>query len=101
MADVLTPNTIEYDGHRYRIERQVTMSLATPFAAKVVTGDYNRDSEPLRSSWNMENFSGGIGIEKMDVQKTADRYDWGTTDTAIEKQVMLLPLPHEGIAGAP
>lgn len=53
-------------------------SKVTPFADKITTGDTSRSSDPVLSTWILEDFTGGLGVLNMDPQRQIDRYRFGT-----------------------
>lgn len=61
-------------------------NLAT-FPGKVVTGDYNLDSNPLLSAWIGSDLTGGHGVEDMNESLDAQRYRLGTFYTRFPGQI--------------
>ena len=78
MARVIKPNEVLLNSVRYPIIGTVRPSLISQFPAKIVIGDYTKDTEQVASNWIVSDQRGGILIEEMDESVHADRSWWST-----------------------
>jgi hypothetical protein len=91
MPDVLTDGEVYLNGRRYAIDGSVAVVAVNQFPGKVVTGDTNRDVEPVASTHIWSDWRGGLGIEVMDPSAHKDRFWYSTLDTRFKDQLFLPP----------
>jgi len=73
----------------------------TPLADKITTGDHTRVSDPVLSSWVVEDCTGGLGVLNRDQETQADRYRFGTAWCLNPKDIMLGAGPSLHQTGVP
>lgn len=80
-----------------RIERrQINL-----FPPKLVTGNPQRDDEPVLSAWITEFLDGGMLLEHMRGPEDAERFFWSTCWTLTRGRVLLLPRARATDSGVP
>lgn len=91
-GEVLTPQTVWLDGVQYRILGEVHELVVDPFPPKLQIGPSQRYFSTLYSTWNLEDFKGGLGSRQVPVDPNYDRYRIGEgIDTRFERQLLLGP----------
>ena len=75
---VLNPSEVVINGIRFKTAGRIARQLSSVFPGKVVLGDFSEDSHPTRSSYSLSDWTGGIGIERMEGSEHVDRL-WQTT----------------------
>lgn len=79
--DVFTADTWRLDDQLYDLSGPVQIASLSVLPARITTGAADRDQEQVRSSWILEDWSGGLGIVEMDETTESDRFQFGTLDT--------------------
>lgn len=91
---VVTPQVIEADtwllgdgadARHFPLTGPVQIASLSVLPARITIGAADRDQEQIRSSWILEDWSGGLGIVDMDETTETDRYAHGTLDTRRRK----------------
>lgn len=102
MADPETfaADTWLLDGTRYDVSGPVQVASLSVLPARITTGLATRDDEQIRSSWILEDWSGGLGIVDMDVATESDRFAFATNDTR-RRRLMTRPPKAQATTGAP
>lgn len=89
MANVHRATEISLFDVFYPIIGPVRPSLASIWPEKLVTGDYTKDSELLKSVWVMQDATEGIGIKDMVEEKDAKRCWWSTCELGYRGHLLL------------
>lgn len=89
MTYVVDKNEVYLYGKRLPIRGTVQQVLVSVFPQKVVLGDYTKDTKQLTSSWNADDWTGGLGKAKLDPTTDTDRFDFGTLNNRHKKQLTL------------
>lgn len=84
-------NEIILDGQAYPILGTVSRVLASVYPGKVTIGDSTRDSRPRTSVLSWTDFTGGIGIERLEGGSNADRLWFSTFDSSHKGHLVLPP----------
>ena len=79
------------DGVRYPARQGIHRYLISQYPGKIIIGDSTRDSRPNTSLVAYTNWSGGIGIERLQGGGNQDRVWWSTMDLSYEGHLMLPP----------
>src|SRR6185436_14066400 len=79
---------------RYALSGPVQIATLSVLPARITIGANDRDQEQIRSSWILEDWSGGLGIVDMDETTESDRYNYGTLDTRRRKTATRPPKAH-------
>ena len=77
---VQTREEILLGGNAFPILGPVRMNMASQWPGKVTTGDTGRDSDPIRSTMGLQDFTGGVGLERMEGAEDVNRVRWSTHD---------------------
>lgn len=80
VMQVLEPGEVYLDGNRFAIKGGVQPILTSVFPAKVVVGDYNKESNNELSSWVLADLRSGILCEEMDEKTQFDRSWFANTN---------------------
>lgn len=94
--------TILLDGWLFPVEGGlVNIQNMNSYQRKNVIGDYQRDSNPITSSWVLYDFTGGSGVQSLEEGADAGRYSFGVIDPRRARQVTCPPetLTFLGTAG--
>ena len=86
---VIKKNEVFLNGNYYPITRPVQQVLASIYPAKVTIGDTTRDSQARASVISWSDFRGGIGVERMEGAKDADRAWWSTCSLRYKRHLVL------------
>lgn len=96
MIDVgINPEEVLLDDTKFKIVGPLVTSRISSFAAKVVTGDYDKDSEVVASNWITSDQRGGILVEEMEESIHGDRCYWSTCNIRHKGHVILGPLVNQ------
>ncbi len=91
MAVVISPHEISINSVKYPVVGLLRQSLLVP-PEKLVTGDYDENTDPNLSVWNMADFRGGMLCERITDSKQLNRTWWSTCDTRFQGHILLPPL---------
>ena len=86
---VIKKNEVFLNGNYYPITRPVQQVLASIYPAKVTIGDTTRESQARASVISWSDFRGGIGVERMEGAKDADRAWWSTCSLRYKRHLVL------------
>jgi len=87
---VVDTNEVRLNSVRYPIIGGLKQQLISGFAEKTVTGDYDLDSDPMKSHWVIVGDGrGGLLVEEMDEKVDADRFWWSTCDADYKNNLFL------------
>lgn len=96
-ARVVDDKHISINSRLYRTARPVQFFLANQQPGKVDTGDLGEESNPLASTWTINDLTGGIGVEFMD-PKRPNHLDRAWYATAWLRHHGQIVLPRRAIA---
>jgi hypothetical protein len=82
---------IELNAIKYPILSKVQPTLTSVFPEKRVFGDYSKDSDPIASTWSMDDWTGGMLVEELEETKHRNRYWWSSLDTRFKGHMLLRP----------
>ena len=97
---VIKKNEVYLNGNYYPITRPVQQVLASIYPAKVVIGDTTRDSQIRASVISWSDFRGGIGVERMEGAKDADRAWWSTCSLRYKRHLVLPAKTRGGVSNS-
>lgn len=80
-------NEIILDGMPLKLRGTMPDSNLATFQRKMVIGDYDKDSNPLLSSWVISDLSGGHGVYDMHEASDSTRYRIGDFNTRYAGQI--------------
>ena len=83
---------ISLGGVLYPLSRSVVSTLASIYPGKVVIGDTTKDSDQRRSVLALTDYTGGIGIDRVDSATEIDRAWWSTANIRHRNHLTLGPL---------
>lgn len=86
-----TKKAVRINGAWYPLFGQVDISQLGIFVRKFTVGDATADSDDYQSSWILNNFSGGIGIEDSDEGADTTRF-WFGIAASQSPNILTLPL---------
>jgi len=88
------------DEQIYPLGGPVQVASLSVLPARLTVGPADRDQEQIRSSWIIEDWSGGLGVLDMDETTESDRYYYGTLETRRRRTLGRQPRAL-AISGAP
>jgi len=91
MAIVINPNSISINSIKYPVVGLLRPTLITP-PEKMVTGDYDQNTDPNLSIWDISDNSGGMLCERMLSEKEKNRFWYSSVDTRWPGHLLLPPL---------
>ena len=78
------------NGVRYNLRSPVSRFVVSQYPGKITIGDQTRDSRPHTSLYAQTDWSGGVGLERLQQgQGSADRIWWGTMDLNFNGHMVL------------
>ena len=80
---------IELNSVRYKVQGRITEKRIPRFPGRVTAGDSSFANETLLSTWNMNDFRGGIGVEEMDESKDLQTCWWSTCEIRFPRALTL------------
>ena len=89
MSSVFRTREISLFNVFYPIIGSVSPTLVSTWPQKLITGDYNKDSESIQSSWIISDQRGGIGIKDGEEVKDANRCWWSTCELGYKGHLVL------------
>lgn len=92
MSRVVKSNEIELNNARYPILEKVRPALISQFPAKIVVGDYTKESEQIASSWIISDQRGGILVEEIIEAIHQNRCYWSDCNLSYKGHIILPPL---------
>lgn len=87
-------DVVTLDRVRYRVfkESGIDENTQSQWAAKITTGDTDRDSDPIRSTLGFSDLRGGINQENIEGAGDVNRTRWSTHDTRYQGHMLHPPL---------
>ena len=84
-------NHILIDSKLYRCKNRPQFFLASQQPDKVATGEYTEETNPLASTWDISDLTGGIGVEYLDLSRPShlDRAWYSTALLRHPEQIVL------------
>ena len=78
------------NGVRYSLRSPVSRFVVSQYPGKITIGDQTRASRPHTSLYAQTDWSGGVGLERLQQgQGSADRIWWGTMDLSFNGHMVL------------
>tara|TARA_B100000700_G_scaffold157985_1_gene175255 strand:- start:1767 stop:3650 length:1884 start_codon:yes stop_codon:yes gene_type:complete len=87
----VSKNEVYLNGVYYPVTRPVQTVLSSLYPPKVTIGDTTRDSQTRASVVSWSDFSGGIGIERMEGSTDVDRAWWSNLSLRYKRHLVLGP----------
>lgn len=98
-ATVQNLNEISLNGVYYPITRPVQSDLASQFPPKQITGDYTKDTHPRLSVLTLNDWRGGVGLNRIIRGQGLDRTNTTSSQT-LYKAGAFLPFVRGGVSGS-
>lgn len=95
MTTVTAADQVLLNAIRYKVKGRVSHFIASKFAQKQVTGDYELSSQEDVSEWGISDQTGGLLVQNMDEDKDGTRHWWGDLITDV---VGHFTLPRRAVA---